>query len=93
MFINFGNAQRYIQALYRKACIRAFKETYMNSQQKHNEMATTIAVDEVLWRSGLALTAAELKKILNILDDSAVVDSLSLYGKTVRLTAISYVLV
>lgn len=64
----------------------------MNSQQKHNEMDTTIAVDEVLWRSGLALTAAELKKVLNILDDSVVVHALSLYGKTVRLTAIDYVL-
>ena len=38
----------------------------MNNQQKHNEANITIAVDEVLWRSGLALTAAELKKVLKL---------------------------
>lgn len=64
----------------------------MNNQQKHNEIDTTIAVDEMLWRSGLALTTAELKKVMNIPDDSAVVHALSLYGETVRLTAIAYVL-
>ncbi len=64
----------------------------MNNQQKHNEANITIAVDEVLWRSGLALTAAELKKVLNIADDSYTVYAAALYGKTVRLAAIPYAL-
>lgn len=64
----------------------------MNNQQKHNEANITIAVDEVLWRSGLALTAAELKKVLNIADDSSTVCTATLYGKTVRLVAIPYAL-
>lgn len=73
-------------------CATNFKETNMDNQQKHNKIDTTIAVDEILWRSGLALTAAELRKVLSIPSGSTVVPTLGLYGKTVKLVETSYVI-
>jgi len=62
----------------------------MNNQQKHNEIGGYIAVDEVLWRGGLALTSAELRKILNATNTATVVPVLALYGQTVQLTEKRY---
>jgi len=45
-----------------------------------------IAVDEMLWRGGLALTSAELRKILKATNTATVVPVLALYGQTVQLT-------
>lgn len=64
----------------------------MNNQQKHNKTDTTIAVDEILWRSGLALTAAELRKVLSIPSGSTVVPTSGLYGETVKLVETSYII-
>jgi len=62
----------------------------MNNQQKHNETDGYIAVDEMLWRGGLALTSAELRKILNATNAATVVPVLALYGQTVQLTEKHY---